>query len=218
MPYTTWTKPKVRTQDFSPHRNPNHAAADSYRRQIAERERFGHGAEGDGAIQHWKYRRPRGPNRHLVEHPKDPSRTIEVPATSSNAAFVAGQYVAVATDRSGSVIIGSPAPGRKGSSGFATDGVSRVDDAIGITSVTPPTIPQGSTIDLEVIGFGFEDNEFFSPVKYDETLLTDVAAPLLTINTQTFVDEVTYTINVTCSLEAPVGYQFDLNVERGSSS
>lgn len=210
MPYTVWSKPKVRAQDFDPHRNPNRAAADSFRRQIAERDRFGQGAEGDGAIQHWKYSRPRGQNRHLVLHPKDPSKTIELPATAQNAAFVSGQYVAVATDRSGSVIIGSPAPGQKGTSGFVADGGGVIDSAVGITEVVPSTIPFGATIDITVSGFGFKTTSSFRAVQYSEALLKDVLDPLLTINTETFVDDTEFTLNVTSA--APVGYAYDLEV------
>jgi hypothetical protein len=211
MAYTSWTQPKVRTQDFNPHKRPSDAARDSYRRQIAERERFGHGAEGDGAIQHWKYRRPIGPNRHLVEHPKDPTRTVELPATASNAAFVADSYVAVATDRTGSVIIGTPAPGRKGTSGFAVDGGSS-SGAFGITSVDPPEIPFGATQDITVIGFGFNGNESFRAVIFQEANLVYVTDTQLTINTTVFVDSMNFTLNVTSA--APVGYEYSIEVTR----
>lgn len=212
MAYTSWTQPKVRIQDYSPHPQATQASKNSYRRQMAERERFSQGAEGDGAIQHWKYRRPLGPNRHLVEHPRDPSRTVELPATASNAAFVAGSYVAVATDRTGSVIIGTPAPGRKGTSGFAVDGSSNTEGSYGITSVDPPTIPYGATQDITVSGYGFNGTESFRAVIFNQSTLQDETDTSLTVNTTAPVDSETYTLNVTAT--APVGYEYDLEVMR----
>jgi hypothetical protein len=212
MAYTSWTKQKVRAQDFSPHPRPQEAAKAGYRIQIAEKERFGHGAEGDGGIQHWKYRKPIGGNRHLVQHPKDPSRTIELPATASNAAFVADSYVAVATDRTGSVIIGTPAPGNKGTSGFAVDSSEQEVIDPGITSIEPAVIPSGGTIDITVTGFGFRSGNVFDAVIYDIDLLADVVDTRLTFNSQTFIDSTTFEINVTSDPSAPIGYQYDLRV------
>jgi len=215
MPYSVWSKPKVRGKDFSPHKNPLDAAKDSYRRQIVERSRFTAGAEGDGAIQHFKYRRPVGINKHLVQHPTDPTQTVELPSTATTAAFVPNQYVVIATDRTGSVIIGNPAPGNKGASGHTGEGAVAENTEPEITSVDPATIPQGSTIDLDVVGIQFEDGDVFDAAIYNiDTFLWEVD-PLLTVNSAVFVDSENYTLNVTADATAPIGYKYNLRVERG---
>lgn len=220
-----WTPGAIAGRDYDPLRDWRDDRWRGYGDVPVRRWLERNGADGSNpGFGAWRYVRPNGPLRHVVEVPScDDATTVELSSAAGATGFRSGQYVSIGSTRTGSVILGSPPSGLIGASAFAPQvfDAGAFDD-LRVLACTPFEIPAGS-VDLEVTitGQGFREeppDEFLAAVYDDDeespTFGDYLADPYVTIHDAVWQDSVTVLALVDVLETAPPGYAVTVAVRR----
>jgi len=190
----------------------------AFRESLATAESFADGSHGSGEIVALKYVRPNGVGRHILESPRNPAKTIELPSHPGAQGYTPGQYVLTAQQRTGGAVIAPPPGAQKGVSQYETTKRIASVDLVMIESASPATIGVGRTISVTLVGVGFSSSpvDTFTAVKFDDTAPNKpwIADPLITVTSPAWVSATEVTVTVAAGSGAPVGHVVNIEVSR----
>ena len=182
-------------------------------------ENWARGRTPGSEFRSWRYRRPHGRGRHVMEQPGCDRKQVTL--HSSTDAFAPGQSVGIGVTRYGATIVSPPPSGLAGQSGWAINQPTPGElGAISISGHTPD-VPAGSTTLVTFYGFGFRQTpvDVMSVVVLDDdpassTYMQELADPYVSVGAVTWLSAETIRANVTAASDAPVDYRPTFLIER----